>query len=141
MVRRCSPAIASLVLGLVLSVSPSLAAAPPDKVVEQDRITTHLNRPPVMACSVNPSTVYEGAEAVVRVHANASSPDDEVLTYSWSANTGQIVVGGDDADAKWDLSGVAPGTYTVTVNAKDGRGLTSSCAAEVTVQAIPRPQL
>jgi outer membrane protein OmpA-like peptidoglycan-associated protein len=69
------------------------------------------------------------------VHVNASDPDNDPLTYSYSATGG--AVDGTGADVRWNSSGVAVGTYTVNVKVDDGRGGTASCAADMKVEQKP----
>ncbi len=77
-------------------------------------------RPPVAACSVNPASVYEGSGDIAAVHVNASSPDNLPLTYSYTATGGTVE--GTGPDARWNSTGVAVGTYTVTAKVDDGKG-------------------
>src|SRR5262249_53589663 len=71
----------------------------------------------------------------VAVHVNASDPDNDPLTYSYSATGGAVE--GSGADARWSSSGVAAGSYTVNVKVDDGKGGTASWAAEVKVEERP----
>src|SRR4029077_3919555 len=48
------------------------------------------NHPPVAACSVSPSSVYAGSADSVVVHVNASDPDNDPLTYTYSATGGAV---------------------------------------------------
>ena len=69
------------------------------------------------------------------MHAQASSPDNNPLTYSWTATGG--AVGGSGPEVQWNSSGVAPGTYSVRVGVDDGRGGTANCSVGIRVD--PRP--
>jgi outer membrane protein OmpA-like peptidoglycan-associated protein len=93
------------------------------------------NHPPVAACSVNPASVFAGSGDTVAVHVNASDPDNDSLTYSYSASGGSVE--GTGPDARWNSSGVAVGSYTVTVKVDDGKGGTASCAADIKVEEKP----
>ncbi len=93
------------------------------------------NRPPVAACSAQPSSVYAGSGDVVTVRAQASDPDSDPLTYSWSASGGRV--DGTGSDVRWNSAGLAPGTYTVTARVDDGKGGTASCSADVRVEVKP----
>ena len=104
---------------------------------QQNRITTHLNQPPVMDCTAQPSSVPEGSGQVIHLRANASSPGGAPLTYSWQANEGHIDGVGDEAT--WDPSGLKPGDYTINVQVDDGVGGRSACASNVRVERRPRP--
>lgn len=93
------------------------------------------NHPPVAACSVNPTSLYAGSGDTVAVHVTASDPDNDPLTYSYSATGGSVE--GTGADARWNSSGVAVGSYTVNVKVDDGKGGTASCAADIKVEEKP----
>jgi outer membrane protein OmpA-like peptidoglycan-associated protein len=89
--------------------------------------------PPTMSCSANPSSIQVGERATVTATVNDST--GTALTYSWQANSGQVV--GTGASVQFDSTGLAPGDYTVTgrvENAKDGA---ADCTATVTVQQPP----
>ncbi len=55
------------------------------------------------------------------------NPENDVITYEYSVSGGKIV--GRGAKVVWDLSGVAPGTYTIRVFADDGCG---DCGKSIT---------
>jgi len=93
------------------------------------------NHPPVASCSANPSHVIDGSSDAVMVRADASDPDNDPLTYAWSATGG--AVDGTGAQVRWNPAGVALGAYTITAQVSDGRGGTVSCSTEVRVD--PRP--
>jgi outer membrane protein OmpA-like peptidoglycan-associated protein len=76
-----------------------------------------------------------GSGDIVVVRADASDPDNDPLTYAWSATGGTI--DGTGAQVRWNPAGLALGTYSVTARVDDGRGGTTSCAAEIRVD--PRP--
>ena len=93
------------------------------------------NKPPVATCSASPTSVYAGSNDAIAIHVNASDPDNDTLTYSYSATGG--AVDGTGADARWNSSGVAVGTYTVNAKVDDGRGGTATCSADVSVAQKP----
>jgi outer membrane protein OmpA-like peptidoglycan-associated protein len=93
------------------------------------------NHAPVAACSVNPASVYAGSGDSVAVHVNASDPDGDPLTYSYSATGGAVE--GTGPDARWNSSGVAVGSYTVNAKVDDGKGGTASCVADIKVEERP----
>ena len=93
------------------------------------------NHPPVAACSVNPTSLYAGSGDSVAVHVNASDPDNDPLTYSYSATGGRVE--GNGADARWNSTGVSVGSYTANVRVDDGRGGTASCSADIKVEEKP----
>ena len=57
----------------------------------------------------------------ITVTTTAVDPENDVLTYNYTVSGGRIV--GTGASVTWDLSGVAPGTYTITAGVDDGCGL------------------
>jgi len=93
------------------------------------------NRPPVAACSVSPASVIAGSSDPVTLHVNASDPDNDTLSYSYTATGGTIE--GTAADARRTASGLAAGTYTATAKVDDGKGGTATCSADLTV--APKP--
>lgn len=60
-------------------------------------------------------------EQTVDIRTTAVDPENDVLTYNYTVSGGRIV--GQGANVTWDLSGVRPGTYTVTVGVDDGCGV------------------
>jgi outer membrane protein OmpA-like peptidoglycan-associated protein len=93
------------------------------------------NHPPVAACSVSPGSVYAGSGDSVAVHVNASDPDNDPLTYSYTATGGTVE--GTGPEARWNSAGVAAGSYTVNVKVDDGKGGSASCAADIKVEEKP----
>jgi outer membrane protein OmpA-like peptidoglycan-associated protein/opacity protein-like surface antigen len=93
------------------------------------------NHPPVAACSVSPASVYAGSGDSVAVHVNASDPDNDPLTYSYTATGGTVE--GTGPEARWNSTGVAVGSYTVEVKVNDGKGGSASCAADIKVEEKP----
>lgn len=79
--------------------------------------------------------VYAESGDVVAVTAQASSPDNNPLTYTWTATGGAVA--GTGSAVQWNSSGVATGSYTVRVRVDDGRGGTANCAVGIRVD--PRP--
>jgi outer membrane protein OmpA-like peptidoglycan-associated protein len=110
--------------GLVLRFGMKESAPPPP-----------ANRPPVAACSVNPASVFAGSTDVVTLHVNASDPDGDTLSYSYTATGGTIE--GTGADGRWSPAGLAPGSYTATAKVDDGKGGTASCSADLKVEPKP----
>ncbi len=67
---------------------------------------------PGTTCSTDMST---------NVSTTAVDPENDVLTYNYTVSGGRIV--GSGANVSWDLTGVNPGTYTVTAGVDDGCGI------------------
>ena len=57
----------------------------------------------------------------VTVATTAVDPENDVLTYNYTVSGGRI--SGSGANVSWDLSGVNPGTYTITAGVDDGCGV------------------
>jgi hypothetical protein len=91
--------------------------------------------PPVASCSAEPTSVYQGSTDPVAIHVNASSPASLPLTYSYTATGG--TVDGTGPDGRWNPSGLAVGSYTVTTKVDDGKGGTASCSTDITVAEKP----
>jgi len=58
---------------------------------------------------------------LIDVSTTAVDPENDPLTYNYTVTAGKII--GDGRRVVWDLSGVAPGTYEITVGADDGCGI------------------
>jgi len=84
---------------------------------------------------VNPTSIYSGSGDTVAVHVNASDPDNDPLTYSYTATGGAVE--GTGPDARWNSTGVGVGSYTVNVKVDDGKGGTATCAADIKVEEKP----
>lgn len=93
------------------------------------------NHPPVAACAATPASVFAGSGDSAQIHVNASDPDNDALTYSYTATGG--TVDGTGPDARWSSAGLSVGTYTVNAKVDDGKGGTATCAADIAVQPKP----
>ena len=72
-------------------------------------------------------------DKTVNVRTSASDDENDPLTYNYTVSGGRIV--GQGANVSWDLSGVGPGSYTVTAGVDDGCGVCGDTkTATVTVQ-------
>lgn len=81
--------------------------------------------PPTSSSSCTPT----GSE--VTLVANATDPDNDQLLYTWSVTGGRL--SGEGRQVTWDLSGVANGSYTATVEVNDGNQHTATGNTTVTV--------
>lgn len=99
--------------------------------------------PPVtLSCSASPTSVYPGDPITVTATAGDLNPRYNTV-YSWTG-TG---VTGSGTTATVSTTSLAPGTYTVTSEVKEGKpgreglrpGQTASCASTFTVRAYEPP--
>lgn len=67
----------------------------------------------------------------IDITTTAVDPENDVLVYNYTVTGGRII--GSGAKVKWDLTGVRPGTYTITAGVDDGCGL---CGATVTKTVV-----
>ncbi|HEX7334563.1 MAG TPA: Ig-like domain-containing protein [Pyrinomonadaceae bacterium] len=81
--------------------------------------------PPTSSTTCTPT----GSE--VTLVANATDPDNDQLLYTWSVTGGRL--SGEGRQVTWDLTGVANGSYTATVEVNDGNQHTASGSTTVTV--------
>jgi hypothetical protein len=58
---------------------------------------------------------------LIDVGARAFDPENDPLIYAYTITGGRIV--GSGSQVKWDLSGVYPGTYTITAGVDEGFGV------------------
>jgi outer membrane protein OmpA-like peptidoglycan-associated protein len=96
-----------------------------------------VNRNPMATCSADKNSVTAGSGENVPVHASASDPDGDTLTYTWVASGGRV--DGTGADARWSENNAGAGTYTITAKVDDGHGGSASCSTDVRVVAPPPP--
>jgi hypothetical protein len=121
--------------------------------------TIFPNQPPTVTLSASSSRVVLAAECTgdqqpdpsctptantVQLSATATDPDGDTLLYTYSTTGGRV--SGDGPNATLDLTGVAPGTYTVTVEVDDGCGCIAFTSTTVTVERCgcvtpPAPQI
>jgi outer membrane protein OmpA-like peptidoglycan-associated protein len=96
--------------------------------VVQGAFASRRNDPPTVSCSVDKASILQADKT--KVHAKASDPDGDNLTYSWEATGGKLSGTGDAAT--FDATGAAPGKYTVTATVKDKKH-SASCSSDITV--------
>ncbi|MGD9588050.1 MAG: hypothetical protein AB7Q37_06825 [Pyrinomonadaceae bacterium] len=72
----------------------------------------------------------------VNVNTTAVDPENDVLTYNYTVSGGRII--GTGANVQWDLSGLQPGSYTITAGVDDGCGLCGQTQTQ-TVRIVECP--
>jgi hypothetical protein len=76
----------------------------------------------------NSSNNFQTVEVTATPDPKRADPTD-VPTFNYTVSGGKII--GRGAKVVWDLSGVKPGTYTITAGADDGCGV---CGATITME-------
>ncbi|HEY0760476.1 MAG TPA: hypothetical protein VGD59_14590 [Acidisarcina sp.] len=97
-------------------------------------LTVKPFEPPTLTCSADPSSVATGGTSTIT--ASGTSPQNRLLTYTFSASTGQI--SGTGNTATLSVGGAPAGSITVTCNVADDKGGTASATATVNV-TVPTP--
>lgn len=92
------------------------------------------NRCPIVKVTGSPNSVQEGADATFNFTANASDPDGDRLTYTWTTSKGSL--SGSDTAKQLNTSGLTAGAITVKVTVTDGQ---CSETSSTTVEITPRP--
>jgi hypothetical protein len=85
---------------------------------------------PPLACSADTPTVPLGGATLVR--AWATSPEGRPPRFVWEATAGRLVAS--EAEARWDLSDLRPGTYAVVVRTSESADADSECVTRVIVR-------
>ncbi len=91
---------------------------------------------PTITCSSARPTILPGER--VRITADVQDTSNTTLSYTWRTNGGQII--GSGPSVVFDSTGLAPGTYTITVRVQNEKGGAADCQVQVVVQAPPPPK-
>ncbi|HEX8247574.1 MAG TPA: hypothetical protein VF599_05275 [Pyrinomonadaceae bacterium] len=81
----------------------------------------NLNKTEVFSTCATDGKSCSGNIQTIDVFTEAFDPEDDLLTYNYVVTGGKIV--GTGAKVVWNLSGVKPGTYTITAGVDDGCGV------------------
>lgn len=90
-------------------------------------------QPPTIACSADPSSLNSGDAATIT--ANAQSPQNRPLIYSYSASAGSI--SGTASTTTLGTAGANPGTIAITCNVTDDKGQSATAMTSVLIRTPP----
>ena len=96
-----------------------------------DSITTSKSLITFCPTATASSNLTCSPDREVKLVANASAPEGTEFLYTWSVTGGTLQ--GQGRDVTWDLSGLAEGTYTATVELNYGNQHTASGSTTVTI--------
>jgi outer membrane protein OmpA-like peptidoglycan-associated protein len=98
------------------------------------KVEERPNRPPTASLSIERSPIIVGERTGVT--CNGADPDNDPLTYSYTASGGQIT--GTGSNVQFDSTGLQPGSYNVKCTVNDGRGGTADASGNVEVKEPPQ---
>ena len=96
--------------------------------------TVKQPRPPTATCTASPQTIKPGDSFTLTVAGE--SLDESTLSYSYTSSAGTIAGTGNSATETTSAAN-AGSTITATANVVDGRGLSTTCSAAITVEPFP----
>lgn len=113
---------------------------PPPNRAPEVRLSSSADRLKVNNCP--PGSTPSGdcvapSAASVTLSANATDPDGDTLLFTYNVTSGRI--DGSGGNVTWNMSGLAPGTYTVTVSVDDGKGCVTTQTKEIVIEACDCP--
>jgi outer membrane protein OmpA-like peptidoglycan-associated protein len=91
------------------------------------------NEPPTVTCEPTSTSATVGDSVTIK--ANASDPNNDNLTYTWTVNGQKLAA--DTPTITFGTAGRDPGDYTVKVEVSDGE-FTATCSTVVTVRPAPK---
>lgn len=112
---QCPPVEHSIRVG-----NTSVETNKPAEVTELALSSYSLTLPCQPGTSPAPG-VTESPSMVIDIATTAIDVENDPLVYAYTISGGRII--GSGRSVKWDLSGVYPGTYTITAGADDGCGI------------------
>jgi len=88
------------------------------------------NKPPILNCVVDQSTLIEGESTTIQ--SNATDPDrNDQLTFAWSVTQGSLVA--QNGSAVFDSTSLPQGTYTISLEVTDEKLHAATCEIDVRV--------
>lgn len=94
------------------------------------------NRAPSVSLSANKLAVKERSNDTVVFNASAMDPDNDQLTYNWTASGGELT--GSGAQMTWNSAGLAPGDYRISVTVTDVCNNSATDSRTITVEKANR---
>ena len=101
------------------------------------RIEPKPNRPPTIACTANPNSVFAGERS--QITCNASDPDGDSLTYAHAGARTPVGSQGMARQGTMTRPGLSASAYAITTRVDDGRGGAADASTTVTVKPTPVP--
>lgn len=100
-----------------------------DSIVNSEPVCIYINQPSnVTELNLKTNGVFgckdencADAKKEISVSTTAIDPEGDVLTYTYIISAGKII--GSGWEVIWDLSGIEPGIYGITVGTDDGAGI------------------
>lgn len=88
------------------------------------------------SCSADGKSCSDNERQTIEIFTEGVDPENDVLLYHYMVSGGKII--GQGAKVVWDLSGVKPGTYTITAGVDDGCGVCGTTETkQVTMRECP----
>ena len=88
------------------------------------------NRPPVLNCIADQTSLIEGESTTIQ--SNATDPDrNDQLTFSWTSDQGGLRA--ENGSAVFDSTSLGAGTYTVSLEVEDEKQHVAICEVDLTV--------
>ena len=116
---------------------PGKEGLKPWQVAQQGTATFTVKEfePPTISCSVSPTTIKPGDSATVT--AQALSPQNRPLTYTYSSSAG--TVNGNGNSAAYSSTGAPTGPVSITCNVADDKNHSASSNTSLNIEAPPPP--
>lgn len=133
-----------ITLGLLLALTGLVSvAAQTQQKKQKDREILSAGPKPVVQLSEHPAIITgcTGADAATQIPLTATVTNFSTtpLRYTWRVSGGRL--NGEGANAVWDLTGAAPGTYTARVEVDNNRddGCVAFTSTKIVVRECPPP--
>lgn len=101
-----------------------------------DAVTAPNSPPTITSFTATPLSVSVGGQSIISIEA--SDPDNDPLTYAWSATCGALSSTTGPEDKTWTAP-ASSGTCTISVTVTDPFGTSATASVDVAVTAPPPP--